>query len=118
LIVYELGLDGEIKTFRRHMDINQMLSAPNKLHRFEENPLSPSGYSQNETSHRYGMLFAIVFPKAYRLLGKKRHSKQWQQRLMGSGAENSAGIPPKILSSGRSYVLLGETAATLPWPVQ
>jgi hypothetical protein len=47
LIVIEPQLDGEIKTFRRHMDSNQMLSAPSKLNRFGQNPLSPSGYSQN-----------------------------------------------------------------------
>ena len=61
-------LDAEIKTFRRHMDSNQMQSAPNKLHRVEQNPLDPSGYLKNETPHRYGMWFAITFPKAYRLL--------------------------------------------------
>jgi hypothetical protein len=34
---------------------------------------------------------------------------------MRSGGENSLGIPPKILSSGRYYFLPGATAAAVSW---
>jgi hypothetical protein len=37
---------------------------------------------------------------------------------MGSEGENSSGIPPKILLSGRYYFLLGATASTVLWLVQ
>ena len=36
----------------------------------------------------------------------------------GFWAENLAGIPPKILSSGRNYFLLRATVDTLLWPVR